>query len=84
MTRFRWRDSAADGESAREALARAVAVLRQDQRHGIAQVPVADMLRLLGAAEEDVTAPRPPARDPLADPITGTMWAGAPGSAPPG
>ena len=70
MTRFRWRDAAQAEDSAREVIARAVAVLRQDQAHGVTEVPVADVLRLLGAEEEAETAPPPP-RDPLADPMTG-------------
>jgi hypothetical protein len=70
-----------DGARAREVLGRAVTALREAERNGTTSVPVAEMLRLLGAYPEAV--PVPP-RDPEADPLTGARWAGPPGSAPPG
>lgn len=72
-----------DDAKARETLDRAVGILRGYERAGAREVPVADVLELLGAAPQD-PVPQARARDPLADPMTGARWAGAPGSSPPG
>jgi len=71
-----------DGARAREVLGRAVTALREAERNGTTSVPVAEMLRLLGAYPE-VPVPQAPPRDPRADPMTGAMWAGPAGSTPP-
>jgi hypothetical protein len=65
--RTRTRDSAA------EALDRAVALLQGYQRAGAAEVPVADVLAMLGAAPEAeaVTGPMPVVSG--ADPLTGCL-----------
>lgn len=60
-------------------------MLRQYQRNGLTMVAIEDVLTLLGTDPD--TAPPPPKeppRDPRADPLTGAMWAGPPGSMPPG
>lgn len=59
-------------------------MLRQYQASGLTMVAIEDVLSLLGTAPEAETQPARPARDPRADPLTGAMWAGPPGSAPPG
>ena len=82
MSPLRRRSPAQDEETgARRALDRAVAMLRQYHRDGLTVVSIEDVLTLLGA--EPVTVPKEPPRDPRADPLTGAMWAGPPGSAPP-
>ena len=73
---------------AEAALERAVTVLRNYQRAGLAVIPVGDVLRLLDTAPRDDPAPQEPPqqqppRDPTADPLTGARWAGPPGSKPP-
>lgn len=83
MIRTRRRAALPDDPRAGERLDRAVAVLRRYQRAGADVVPVADMLEMLGAGPETVPVPQASSRDPGADPLTGAMWAGPPGSAPP-
>lgn len=74
----------ADHAHAQESLDRAVSLLRRYQRSGVTVVEVTDVLRVLGADPE--TDPPPMSRylPPGSDPLTGAMWAGPPGSAPPG
>jgi hypothetical protein len=73
-----------DDAPARVALDRAVAVLRSCQRSGLTAVPVTDVLEMLGAGPGAVPPPGAAPRAPGTDPLTGTRWAGPPGSAPPG
>ena len=55
------------------------------RRNGLTTVSIEDVLTLLGTATDPAEVPRePPPRDPLVDGLTGAMWAGPPGSAPPG
>lgn len=82
MIRSRRRSALPEDARAGERLARAVAVLRRYQRAGADVVPVADVLEMLGAGPE-TTVPEAPPRNPGTDPLTGAMWAGAPGTAPP-
>ena len=50
----------------------------------ITAVPVADVLEAAGAgAAAPAAEAAPPPRDPRADPVTGALWAGPPGSLPP-
>ena len=71
------RRTARDDEArAKGLLDGAVAALRNCQRAGLATIAVADMLTMLGAAPEAAAAA--PARDPLADPLTGCRPAAAP------
>jgi hypothetical protein len=80
---IRGRKRPAQDDEARQALDRAVAIMRSYQRADAAEVPVADVLELLGAGPG--TVPRPEKTlDPHADPMTGAKWAGPPGSSPPG
>lgn len=67
-----------------QAVERTTGMLRVYQRGGQATVAVEDVLDLLGQEPATVEAPRAAARDPREDPLTGIMWAGPPGSAPPG
>jgi hypothetical protein len=60
------------GDSAAVALDRAVALLRGYQRAGATEVPVADVLEMLGAGPETV-APPEKTLDPRADPLTGCL-----------
>jgi hypothetical protein len=83
VTLFRWRAEQEDGAQALKAVERTVAILRSYQRAGAVEVPVADVLEMLGAGPETVPVPQVPL-DPAADPMTGAKWAGPPGSAPPG
>lgn len=69
-------------DGARRALERATAMLAEYQGNGLTMVAIEDVLGLLGAEPEP--EPAPPQRDPRADPLTGAMWAGPPGSSPPG
>jgi hypothetical protein len=82
LIRSRRRSAPSEDARAGERLERAVAVLRRYQRAGADVVPVADVLEMLGAGTE-TTVPEASSRDPRADPLTGAMWAGAPGTAPP-
>ena len=86
MSPFRPRRAPAQEEDgARRALERATAMLRQYERSGLTMVAIEDVLSLLGAPPEAEAEPvRQPPRDPRADPLTGAMWAGPPGSSPPG
>jgi hypothetical protein len=63
--RTRARDSAA------EALDRAVALLQGYQRAGATEVPVADVLAMLGANPEAEAATGPMPVEPGTDPLTG-------------
>lgn len=72
-----------EGARARKALDRATATLQHYQRSGLTVVAIEDVLSLLGDPPQQA-AIREPARDPRADPLTGALWAGAPGSLPPG
>jgi hypothetical protein len=65
-------------DESRETIDRAVVMLRRFQRAGERDLPIADVLVLLGAAPEPEPGPVP-ARDPLADPITGCRSAAAEG-----
>jgi hypothetical protein len=57
-------------DEAQATINRTVAMLRRFQRAGERELPITDMLTLLGAAPD--TEPGPgPARDPAADPMTG-------------
>ena len=71
---------------AQRALDRAAAMLKQYRRNGLTVVSIEDVLELLGTdpgtAPQD-RAPQEPPRLPGSDPLTGAMWPGAPGSAPP-
>jgi hypothetical protein len=59
-------------DESRETIDRAVVMLRRFQRAGERELPITEMLTLLGAAPEAETGPGPaPGRDPLADPLTG-------------
>ena len=58
-------------------------MLKAYQKSGMSMISIEDVLDLLGqdpAAPETAKA-RP--RDPREDPLTGALWAGPPGSAPP-
>lgn len=82
-----WRRRAAQDAEARaqRALDRAVAALQMYRRAGMVTVTIEDVLALLGAEPEAVPEQqREPVRVPGADPLTGALWAGPPGSAPPG
>ena len=70
-------------EDARELLDQAVEELLRCQREGTGAVYVSDVLALLGAGTAGPAPQAPPPRDPQADPMTGAMWAGAPGTLPP-
>jgi hypothetical protein len=61
------------GDSDAVALDRAVALLRGYQRAGATEVPVADVLEMLGASPEAAPATEVPVRDPAADPLTHCM-----------
>jgi hypothetical protein len=70
-------------------LDRAVAMLEHYQRSGLTVVAIEDVLGLLGSdpassagTGRDRRTGVP--RDPRADPHTGALWAGPPGSLPPG
>jgi hypothetical protein len=81
-----WRRRAAQEAEAKaqKALDRAVAVMQMYRRSGMDTVSIEDVLALLGA-EPDAVPERPePVRVPGADPLTGALWAGPPGSSPPG
>lgn len=71
MIRPRRRSTLPEDPRAGERLERAVAVLKRYQRAGADVVPVADVLEMLGAGPETVTAPPPEAPDPAVDPVTG-------------
>lgn len=73
-----------DEAQARKSLERATAMLRQYVRSGLTMVAIEDVLTLLGAEPDSAPVPEEPPRDPRADPLTGAMWAGPPGSTPPG
>lgn len=68
---LRRRGTAEPAGGARGVLDAAVAALRNCQRAGLTTITVADMLTMLGAETEPV--PEVPARDPLADPLTGCL-----------
>lgn len=86
MTGFRKRapDPDPDETRARKALERAVAMLGQCQRNGLTMVAIEDVLTLLGGEPERAAEAQEPPRDPRADALTGALWAGPPGSSPPG
>lgn len=86
MTAFRRRAAVQDAEArAQRVLDRAVAALRMYHRNGMDKVSIEDVLALLGVEAEAVPEQqREPERVPGADPLTGALWAGPPGSAPPG
>jgi hypothetical protein len=83
LIRTRRRSALPEDARAGERLERAVAVLKRYQRAGADVVPVADVLEMLGAGPETVPMPEASSRDPRTDPLTGALWAGAPGTAPP-
>jgi hypothetical protein len=58
-------------------------MLQQYHRNGLTMVSIEDVLLLLGADPGTVPEQREPPRDPRADPLTGALWAGPAGSAPP-
>jgi hypothetical protein len=68
---------------AQKASERLSGVLRAYQRAGRQDIPIEDVLAMLG---QEAVVPEPVAAvaNPLADSLTGAMWAGPPGSAPPG
>lgn len=69
---------------AQKTLDRAAAMLLGYRRNGLTTVSIEDVLELLGTDPDTVPEQRrEPPRDPRADPLTGAMWAGPPGSAPP-
>lgn len=79
----RRQDGPRDEETqARRTLERATAALHHYQCSGLTVVAIEDVLSLLGDAPQPAVPE--PARDPRADPLTGALWAGAPGSLPPG
>lgn len=63
----------APDDGARETLDRAVGLLRRYERAGAAELPVADVLEMLGAAPEEGVPAQVPSRDPRADPLTGCL-----------
>jgi len=74
-----------EGEArAQRALGRAAAMLRDYQKNGLTMVAIEDVLTLLGTDPDTPPPLREPPRDPRADPLTGAMWPGPPGSMPPG
>ncbi|HTJ68216.1 MAG TPA: hypothetical protein VL551_11855 [Actinospica sp.] len=62
---------AAQPDGAQKAVDRTVAALHWHLRQGEIAVKVADVLELLGAGAEAEPEAKAPARDPLADPLTG-------------
>jgi hypothetical protein len=81
-----WRKRAVPQERearARRALDRTAAMLQAYRRNGLTMVAIEDVLTMLGT-DPDAASPRQPLRDPRADPLTGAMWAGPPGTLPPG
>ena len=84
MSTFRRRAVPQEAEArAQKALDRAAAMLKQYHRNGLTMISIEDVLELLGTDPDTVPEPREPPRDPRADPLTGIMWAGPPGSTPP-
>ena len=71
------RRSRGRGDSAAEALSRAVAFLQSYQRAGATEVPVADVLAMLGAAPGAEAETGPVQPPPGTDPITGCRPAAA-------
>lgn len=69
---------------AQRALDRAEAVLQSYRRNGLTVVSIEDVLDLLGSEPSPPAAPRTVPADPRADPLTGALWPGPPGSRPPG
>jgi hypothetical protein len=60
-------------------------MLRAYQHSGHTTVSIEDVLGMLGADPDAPPEPQAQApRDPRVDFMTGTMWAGPPGSRPPG
>ncbi len=72
----------ADETRAQRALDRATGMLRRYQASGLTMVAIEDVLELLGTGPGTPPA-RQQAPDPRADPLTGAMWAGPPGTSPP-
>jgi hypothetical protein len=84
VTVLRRRPAQQDGETqARRRLDRAVAMLEHYQRNGLTVVSIEDMLGMLGT-DPAQREPRPTPSDPRADPLTGALWPGPPGTVPPG
>ena len=84
MTAWRRRAAPQQAEArAQRALDRAVTTLQSYHRDGLTMVSIEDVLTLLGTAPDSVPVLREPPRDPRADPLTGALWAGPAGSAPP-
>lgn len=83
MSSFRRRAVPQEGEArARRTIDRAVAMLNAYRRNGLTMISIEDVLTLLGTDPDAVPAGQP-ARDPRADPLTGALWAGPPGTVPP-
>lgn len=58
-------------------------MLQAYRRNGLTVVAIEDVLTLLGTDPDSAPEPQGTPRAPGADPLTGAMWAGPPGSAPP-
>ena len=82
-----WRRRAVPQEAearAQRALDRAAAMLLEYRRNGLSMVSIEDVLTLLGTDPDTMPERREPVRMPGADPMTGALWAGPPGTSPPG
>ena len=87
MSTFRRRIAAPQEAETRaqRALDRAAAMLKAYAADGMTMISIEEVQELLGQDPDYAPPVRPvPPRDPRADPLTGALWAGPPGSAPPG
>ena len=82
MTVLRRKALPQQGETrAQRRLERAVLMLEQYRRNGLTTVSIEDVLVMLGT--DPGPEPARVSRDPRADPLTGALWAGPPGTMPP-